>query len=546
MRKFALVLMVLASSCSSNVRRFSDQPIVWVDNDARAYSPAPTEYYSPYFWDAIDNLLFRPASEVWLLETEREAMNVNAVDEVPSSSWFVNRLGRRTMTPEEMALGACDSMTIDAPAPWTIFGGKPDGATPGFLIEDANGDRYVLKVDRPAQAEQSTAAHSIVSAMYHAAGYHVPCIRVVSFTEDMLVLDDEATVEFENSGTEQQMTQEHIDLVLESAARAPHGRYRAVLSRFIDGRPIGPATFEGTRDGDPNDVVPHEHRRELRGMYVMNAWVNHWDARDQNTLSAWIERPNGGYVRHYLIDFDESLGMLEGNDRRARRFGHSQWLDTQHIAEDALTLGFVVRPWDSGNDRPHPVLGHYEVEGFDPTAWRPDYWNGAFDRRTEHDEAWMARIIARFTREHLRALARLGNYTDPEVERELVRILAGRQQRILERWLTRLSPLTDPVIQDGQVCVTDLAVSSNLRWPQDRVYVANVYTGDPLRLADDLPIRRDGARLCVPVPNERGYVVVDVVARTVDAETNGPLRLHLMLDGRARLLGLERPRDSAI
>ena len=70
---------------------------------------------------------------------------------------------------------------------------------------------------------------------------------------------------------------------------------------------------------------------------------------------------------------------------------------------------------------------------------------------------------------------------------------------------------------------------------------------DLRELADDLAVRRDGSRLCMPIPLERGYVVLDVNARTVSAETDGPLRLHLSIDDQgARLIGLERPTSDAI
>src|SRR5690606_32840200 len=153
----------------------------------------------------------------------------------------------------------------------------------------------------------------------------------------------------------------------------------------------------------------------------------------------------------------ECLGLVEGNARRVRRFGHTQWLDAQHVTEDALTLGLLDRPWyhreqpdDLGPAR--EPLGYFDDQGFAPDQWRPDYWNGAFERHTDRDAAWMARIIARCTRAHLQALVRLGRYADPTTERELVRILAGRRRAILERYLTRLSPLTDPRLDRGELC----------------------------------------------------------------------------------------------
>lgn len=544
-----LVISLAIASCgAAGTRRFSSRPIVWSDDDRRPYSPRPEARFEGYFWDAMDHMFFRPASEVWTFEPRRDAINVNALDEVPDSSWFVNRISRRPMSPEEVARGACPSISIDIPAPWRIFAGKPEGATPGFLFEDANGVRYVLKVDRARQREQATGADAIVPALYHAAGYHVPCNRVVGFTEDMLVLDPDAMLERVYEGDEP-MTEDHVRDVLDAARQLPDGTHRAVVSRFIEGDPIGPWSYVGTRADDPNDVVPHEHRRELRGMFVLNAWVGHWDARDSNTLAAWIERGSGGYVRHYLIDFGECLGLMEGNHRRTRRFGHTQWFDPQHVVEDALTLGFVTRPWDRGELGPSgEVLGYFDVERFEPDQWRPDYWNGAFERHTERDAAWMARILARFSRAHIEAVARLGRYAEPITERELVRILAGRRRAILERYLTRLSPLADPVVRDRELCMTDLAVSSRLRWPQDRRYEARAYAGEPLAPIASPPVRVDdaGETVCVRVPGADDYLVLDLIASS-GPERTAPARVHFAIDpdGQIALAGLERPASDA-
>ena len=560
-RSVALLLVICTACGGAGVRRFAAQPIVWDDDDRRPFTPAPAARTEPYFWDAIDHLVFRPVSELWTFQPRREAINVNALDEVPDSSWYVNRLSRRAMSSEEIARGACEPAPIEPPAPWRVLAGKRDGATPGFVFEDARGVRYLLKIDRPGQPEQATAADAIVAAVYHAAGYHVPCNRVVGFTEAMLTLHPGARAHGER------MRWSDLEAVLDVAVRLEDGRYRAVVSRFVDGEPLGPWSYLGTREGDPNDVVPHDARRELRGMFVLSAWVNHWDSRDNNTLSSWIEERHlppfagvgmpsrsgathviagaagHGYVRHYLVDFGESLGLIEGGARRELRFGHTQWMDAQQIVEDALTLGLLARPWCPEGGARHELgpagepLGYFDDHPFAPDQWRPDYWNGAFERHTERDAAWMARIIARFSREDVEALAQLGRYRDPIAARELVRILQSRRRAILERYLTRLSPLSDPRLEGGELCLTDLAVTSRLRWPEDRAYTSRVLGGAAL------PVRAEGAGVvCVSIPElDRDYLVLELIASTRDRETTGPLHVHLARTPRGlALVGLER------
>ncbi len=548
-----LSLLVCACGGAQATPRFPLGDVVWVDHDTRPFAGPPEGFYSSYSWDGADNAVFRPLAEFWMFETDREALNVNALDEVPSSSWYVNRLSRALMSPEDVARGACADLDDDLPGPWRIVGGKPDGANPGFQIVDANGTRYLMKTDGDLQAERPGAADVIGALIWHAAGFNVPCNRVVVFDRSILELDPEATIE-RTDGSEEALTDAHVSAVLEKATQLPDGRYRASVSQFIAGRPISPWRYHSVRDGDPNDAVPHEHRRDLRAQFVLSAWTDHIDARQENTMAAWVETGEGvGFVRHYMIDFGDCFGIIHGWDSLVRRFGHSGYLDMQHILTDWLSLGVVDRPWHHAAYGPAGVtLGYYDARRFVPDQWRPGYANNAYDRMTEADAAWMTRIVSRFRDEHIRAMVERARFSDPIVASELARILIGRRDRILERWLTRLSPLSWPTVRERpegpHLCLQDLAVWSGIRGGDDRRYRADAWSGTPLAPIEvpGRPGRADDAFVCVPLPrvtsSEPSYLIVDLTAQTPEHETTFPARVHLYQVGeRFQIVGLERP-----
>ncbi len=556
---YSLSFAALLCACGgSPPPRFPLRQVTWTDHDTRPFEGPPEAFYSSYTWDGADNAIFRPLAEFWLFETEREALDVNALDEVPNSSWYVNRFSTTVMSPEEVARGACADLNDELPGPWRIVGGKPDGANPGFQIVDAEGTRYLMKTDGNLQEERPGAADVIGALIWHAAGFAVPCNRVVVFDRSMLELDPDATIE-RTDGTEERLTERHVTEVLEKATRLPDGRYRASVSQFVDGRPISPWRYHGVRDGDPNDAIPHEHRRELRGQYVLSAWTDHIDARQENTMAAWVATDDDhGFIRHYLIDFGDCFGILHAWDQIVRRFGHSGYLDLQHIFTDFLTLGMVDRPWHhAAYGAAGVTLGYYDVRRFEPDRWRPGYANNAYDRLTEGDAAWMTRIVSRFSDEHIRAMVERGRLTDPLTASELTRILIGRRDRILERWLTRLSPLAWPTVRvsergASQLCMQDLAVSSGIRDARSRRYRAQAWAGAPfVEIAMPASVQRgDEGWACTNLPSIEGaspsrpaYLVVDVTAQTPEHETAFPARVHMYAsdEQRYQIVGLERP-----
>ena len=71
-------------------------------------------------------------------------------------------------------------------------------------------------------------------------------------------------------------------------------------------------SLPGTRSDDPNDLVPHEHRRELRALHVFGAWTNLTDLKAGNTLDTLVTENGRGIVTHYLQDVGSTFGMGNG------------------------------------------------------------------------------------------------------------------------------------------------------------------------------------------------------------------------------------------
>ena len=555
-----LVAALVCLGCNRTVRPFPLADPIWVDDDERPVHTMPrVRPFEVASWDSVDQTFFLPATRFLAAAPRSEAVNVNALDEVPDSSWFVNRLGRGDMTAEEFARGACEEGASDPPAPWTIVSGKPAGSQPGFVIRAGDGRRYVMKFDGTLQPERATAADAVGAIIYHAVGYWAPCNRVVHFPHSILRLAPGA-VRVDDLGTEMPMTWAHVEEALSKATHMSDGSIRGVASLYVPGEPLGPWDYEGKRRDDLNDVFRHEDRRELRASLLLAAWLNRFESRSENTLATWIDAGDGrGFVRHWHLDFGDCLGELWSRKAVARRFGLSYYLDFRFLFGDLLGLGIIKRPWDDVSLGPAgKIFGYWNVEKFKPKKWRPAYPNLAFRRMTLRDAAWMARILAFVGDAELDALVAAARFTNPLHASEMKRILSGRRDAILREWLEVVSPLTHPRVipADGGntlVCLVDTAVVSGLHKAADRRYSARTWVLDDPRAPPEAEATGDGHHgVCVRLPpvkaasrTEPRYVVIDVFAGPA-YEGYVPARVHLYHLGGTdvRLVGLERPYDA--
>ncbi len=571
-------LSLCAVGCGSSVRRFPLRDPLLADDDtlARPFpcrpNPdqkkkddpkeicTPEEYKSSFAWDAADNTIFRPVSRFFAVDPGGESLNVNALDEVPDSAWFTNRIGKKSMTVAEVSKGFCDEKVLDpkgADGSWVIDQGKPNGANPGFRVKVEGVGKFMLKSDPPDQPERATGATAIAARLYYAAGWWAPCDSVVYVRKSILKLTPGLNVT-DNSGVTKPFDQAALDKVLDGASHRGE-LVRMVASKWLPGPALGPFKYDGVRDDDPADVVEHEDRRDLRGARVMAAWLNHFDTREQNTMDTWqaADKKNAtgspGHVRHWYIDLGDCFGSEWAWEGISRRLGHAYYLDFGYVLEDFATFGLIERPWERAERSPEGnIFGFFSAKDFVVDEWRGGYPNPAFSRMTEHDGAWAARIIARFTEEEVAAAIKVGDYTDPKHTAFLMREVRTRQILLLQRYLSKLSPITDLVVKDDQLCGVDLARAPGVFPNVAFAYSADVSRGDDLDPRTGLVTRAsiDG-KVCVTLTHaapDGGANDDDasryMIVHMANGHAKGLLRAHLYDLGPKKgfkLVGIERP-----
>ncbi|MDB4957172.1 MAG: hypothetical protein JWO36_4741 [Myxococcales bacterium] len=563
--KTVLSLLAITAACATAPRRFPLRAPLTIDTDLAPVSlpcrPDPTpkqpeqmrcmpaEYVSPFAWNQIENTFFARLSRFFSIDIVKEAENANSLDEVADSSWFTNRIGEHALTIEQKAAGGCkpeDFLPPETDVPdgaWVIDKGKANGSTPGFRIDVPGKGKYLLKADTPGEPERASAAEVIGAALYHAVGFSTSCEQVVYIRPSQLELTP-GLISIDNAGVSHPFDAAALQKVLSSST--PDGKLvRMAASKWLPGVPLGPFRYEGVRDDDPNDIIPHENRRELRGSKLLAAWMNHWDAREQNSMDLWFasnekaKQSSPGVVRHYVIDTSDTLGGPV-DPRTSPRLGYSYTVDFGSIFTDLVTFGLVEHPWDRvekvhGREK----FGFFAARDFDPAEWKTLYPNPAFLRMTERDGAWMARLIARFGPEDVRAIMKAGHFKDQSDVDYLTQVMIDRQKIILARYLTVLSPIADIQRQpDGRLCGVDLARLRGV-FPETSFHYTAVQIAGHQRWTVPVAAGPEGAVCISPQSFSKPGIPDDAperlaVFRLDNGTDAGPLEIHAYDLGLAR------------
>jgi hypothetical protein len=518
------------------------------DDDPLAREPETQDASRVQAWeidllyDLMLNLFTRPGDPA----PNVRARNVNTIDEVPDSSWFTNRIGARPVSIEE-AVGGPLTGTGPAPGTWTVVRAKESGFAPGFTMRDEAGTTWFVSFDARGYPEAATGAILVANKIFWTLGYWQVENYLIAVRSEQLRIADTAMVT-PPSGKRRPMRRSDLDAVLRRAHRGADGSYRAVAGKALPGRVLGGFRYYGTRPDDPNDIVPHEHRRELRALKVFGAWTNLVDMKAGNTLDTLVEDGGRAVVRHYLQDVGSTFGT-GANAPREYDEGWELLYEGDKALKRFVTLGFYLQPWQTVRYERHDAIGRFEGDEFDPTGWTPRVPTAAFLRARPDDTFWAARRVMAFSDDMIRAIVKTGQYSDSAAERHLADVLIKRRDRIGRAYLGAVNPLVGFALDaSGVLTFENAAIAAGAAATPPGRYTARWFTFDNVT-GDTRPIGEEASgpttRLSAPdalAAAASAFVKVQVAAaQAAEERWTRPVDVYFRRSGNEwRLVGIER------
>ncbi len=539
-RRAAVVLSLgaiglLSTGVGTQTPRFyPDDPITREPESQDASKTA--EYEQSEMYELLYNLFVTSGYK----PTGLRAQNINTIDEVPDSSWFTNRIGVRAVTTEEITRGPNVGGPPD-PSKWVLIREKTSGVHPGVTAVDAKGETWFLQFDPPYFAEGATAAVAIASKIFWALGYNQVESFLTTFDPAKASIDPKATIR-RPSGKRTPFNQDDVDVILEKVARKPDGTYRVIAGRLLPGKILGGYQYTGTRPDDPNDLVPHQHRRELRALRVFGAWTNLTDIKNKNTIDTVITENGKSIVKHFLQDVGSTFGLC--NDLHEWDLSYEYFYEGGPSRKRFFTLGFGLSPWQTVNYEKYPAVGKFEGKVFDPREWRPQTPTTSYMEMRDDDAFWAARRVAALTDDLIRAAVKTGEFSDPAAEKLLGDVLIERREKIKSVYLTAVNPIVNPRLDASGLTFENAAVAGGVA-KGAVAYRASWMLFDNATGATKPLSETTSATTTIAAPSglpSSGFIAVDIAANSDAYPTwKQPVRAFFRQDaGSWKLIGFER------
>lgn len=546
MKLFVLGLMLAAAfswlvhASAAGPRFYRDDPIARVPESQDASHAAVNEI--PDLYEMTYNLFVQPGYK----PSGRRAQNLNTIDEVPDSSWFTNRIAAKPLTIEQVVRGPIVGAPPD-PSKWVIIREKTSGVHPGMTVRDGKGQTWFLEFDPEYYPEGATAAVVMATKFFWALGYNQVESFLTTFDPKRMEFDPKATIRRPN-GKRTPFTHDDIDALLETVARKPDGTYRVIAGRLLPGKVLGNFRYSGTRPDDPNDLVPHELRRELRALRVFGAWTNLTDLKSKNTLDSLVTENGHAVVKHWLQDVGSTFGMC--NDLHEWDLSWEHFYQGDTTMKRLVSFGFALSPWQTVNYVEGPSIGKFEGDRFDPRKWRPQTPTAAYMEMRDDDAFWAALRVRAFSDEMIRAIIHTGEFSDPAAEKAIGDIMIKRRDKILASYLPAVNPVITPRLENNRLAFENAAVAAHVAKPPDR-YRASWFQFDNATGSTRPLSETTSTSTTIEAPTglpsgSDAFVAVDISADTKEHEAwRKPVRAFFRRAGSGwQLVGLERIPDA--
>ncbi len=470
----ALALALLGShptTAAAGGLRFQAKPPIWeIDDTAPIDEPQVRDWnrYHSY----IDGYWLRPLDDILGLHAGHPALDINSVEGVPASSWFTPRVGHLDLSAADVGRGAVSHPALTERDTYSVLAARIDGPEPFLLIAEDEKRQCRLILDDPAYPEMRTAATVIAGRLLHACGYNVFESFIDHIRPEQLVLAEDAE-ERERYGGTGDLDQKELDALI--ARLAPEGgRLRVAVCRLPEGTPKGGFPDRGVRGDDPNDQIPHQDRRSLRGLRVFSSWIGLTRMRTDRTLDVYLD--DGRYLRHYLYRLGMSLGARVqsphpfGTESEESYWAMGVWLG------NLFQFGFGKSYQTHPPAARFPGVGEFAARGFDPVSWAPAYRYEPFARMAWGDAFWAADIVSSFTSEQIGAAVAAGKLSDPQAEAYLRGTLIERRDRLAAGWFAEINAACDfEILRPSQnrwlLSFDDRGVTAGAMLPEDTQYV---------------------------------------------------------------------------
>jgi len=398
----------------------------------------------------------------------------------------------------------------------------------------------------------ATAAAAMGSRYFHACGYNVPQETIVYYNPDILQVKEGVTYK-DQSGHKHPFTEQLLQEILSKIQYQPDGTIRSLASLSLgkQGKIKGPFSYKGRRKDDPNDWFVHENRRELRGLSVIASLINHYDAKDQNSLDVFVEENGNRFLKHFLIDFGSTFGS-DGKNAKIPIKGYANMVDPRDAFVSLITFGLKTWGWEYAKPYKYPEVGYFESDLFEPEKFDPIYPNPAFENMTNRDGYWGTKIVMAFSDDDLKALIKVGQFSNPESEKYLLKTLIERRDKIGRHWFGKVNPLDNFETEyndDGfNISFEDLAIKYGLE-SDDAIYRYTIeYNGKNLfdlreSSSQDFSLSsQDLYQLTTKFNNKDHLYKIDIKTKRDNSRWSKPTRLWLWYlpdDKTFRMVGVE-------